>query len=324
MDLDTKIVALGGGTGLSTMLRGLRKFTQHITAVVTVADDGGSSGMLRDDLNMLPPGDIRNCINALANIDPVMRDLINYRFPEGKLAGHSFGNLFLAALNGISESFDEAVKKMNKLLNIDGLVLPVTNADITLAAVLDNGQVVRGESNIGHGIPRDVRIHRVQLIPRDAEPVAGLLDKIQEADVITMGPGSLYTSIIPNLLVNGVVDAIRESGAVKIYVCNIMTQPSETDFYTVYDHLAAVEQHSYPGICDYVICNNKKIPPQILERYCAENAETVEIDREKFAGSAVGLIEDNLLRIIDDKYIRHDFDRVAQVIMKLSEKRGRQ
>lgn len=323
MDFDKKIVALGGGTGLSTMLRGLRKFTQHITAVVTVADDGGSSGMLRDDLNMLPPGDIRNCINALANIDPVMRELINYRFRDGMLAGHSFGNLFLAALNGISDSFDEAVKKMNKLLNIDGLVLPVTNDSVALAATLENGAVVRGESNIGHTVPRDVRIAQVELIPRGVQPVKGILDRIRAADVITMGPGSLYTSIIPNLLVEGVVDAIRESQAVKIYVCNIMTQPSETDYYTVYDHLAAIEKHSFYGICDYVICNNKKIPACILERYCEENSEIVEIDREQFQGTPVGLVEDNLLRIMDNKYIRHDFDRVSEVIMKLSEKWGK-
>ncbi len=323
MDFDKKVVALGGGTGLSTMLRGLRKFTQHITAVVTVADDGGSSGMLRDDLNMLPPGDIRNCINALANIDPVMRELINYRFPDGKLAGHSFGNLFLAALNGISESFDEAVKKMNKLLNIDGLVLPVTNENIALAAMLEDGTVVRGESNIGHTVPRHVRISRVELIPRNVRPVDGILEMIREADVITMGPGSLYTSIIPNLLVDGVVEAIRKSSAVKVYVCNIMTQPSETDFYSVYDHLAAIEKHSFYGICDYVICNNKKIPAHILARYCEENSEIVEIDRERFSDSSTRLIEDNLLRIIDGKYIRHDFDRVSEVIIKLSEKRGR-
>lgn len=200
MDFDKKVVALGGGTGLSTMLRGLRKFTQHITAVVTVADDGGSSGMLRDDLNMLPPGDIRNCINALANIDPVMRELINYRFPDGKLAGHSFGNLFLAALNGISESFDEAVKKMNKLLNIDGLVLPVTNENIALAAMLEDGTVVRGESNIGHTVPRHVRISRVELIPRNVRPVDGILEMIREADVITMGPGTCIPVSSPTFL----------------------------------------------------------------------------------------------------------------------------
>lgn len=212
---------------------------------------------------------------------------------------------------------------MNKLLNIDGLVLPVTNENIALAAMLEDGTVVRGESNIGHTVPRHVRISRVELIPRNVRPVDGILEMIREADVITMGPGSLYTSIIPNLLVDGVVEAIRKSSAVKVYVCNIMTQPSETDFYSVYDHLAAIEKHSFYGICDYVICNNKKIPAHILARYCEENSEIVEIDRERFSDSSTRLIEDNLLRIIDGKYIRHDFDRVSEVIIKLSEKRGR-
>lgn len=316
MSENVKVVALGGGTGLSAMLRGLRKYTQDLTAVVTVADDGGSSGMLREELNMLPPGDIRNCINALANIDPVMRELINYRFTEGRLAGHSFGNLFLAALNGISESFDEAVRKMNKLLSIDGVVLPVTNENVRLSALLEDGTVVEGESNIGHNVPAHTRIRRVRLIPEKIKPVEGLLERIQEADMITMGPGSLYTSVIPNLLVEGVVDAIRKSRAVKVYVCNLMTQPSETDFYTVYDHISAIEAHSYTGICDYAVCNNKKIPEGILKRYCAEHSEMVKIDRERFKNSRTGIIEDNLLKI-EDVYVRHDFDRAAELMMRL-------
>lgn len=312
---DIRIVAIGGGTGLSTMLRGLKGFSENITAVVTVADDGGSSGMLRQDLGMLPPGDIRNCILALADTEPLMKKLLTYRFTEGALAGHSFGNLFLAAMNGISSSFDEAVKRMSDVLAVVGKVLPVTTEDVALSAILEDGRIIEGESKIGHRANIEGRIDRVYLTPNIPEPTAGVIDAIKKAELIVLGPGSLYTSIIPNLLVEGVVEAIRKSDAPKIYVCNIMTQKGETDDYTVYDHVRAIEKHSYEGIIDFVIANNEEIPESLIDNYAEENAHMIEIDEEKFTGRT-RLVQGNLL-LVEDEYIRHNFSRLARAIMVL-------
>ena len=243
-----KIVAVGGGTGLSTMLRGLKAFTSNITAVVTVADDGGGSGVLRQELGMLPPGDIRNCILALADTEPLMEQLLQYRFRGGKLNGQNFGNLFLAAMDGISSSFVEAVKRMSDVLAVTGRVLPVTLNDVTLCAELEDGSIVCGESQIGNRRQFNrCRIRRVYLEPSDAEPLDDVIDAINQADVIVLGPGSLYTSILPNLLVRGICPAIKRSSAIKIYVCNVMTQPSETEEYNVSDHIRALEEHSCRG-----------------------------------------------------------------------------
>lgn len=223
--LEPAVVAIGGGTGLSTMLRGLKKFTNNITAIVTVADDGGGSGVLRDELNMPPPGDIRNCLQALANIEPTMASLLNYRFCDGSLAGQSFGNLFLAALNGMSSSFDEAVMKMSEVLAITGRVLPVSNENIHLLAEFDDGSEVVGESSIAmHKSVHKRNIRRIRLIPDRPVALPDSIRAIETADLIVLGPGSLYTSIIPNLLTEGITEAIAFSDAVKIYVMNIMTQ----------------------------------------------------------------------------------------------------
>ena len=212
-----RIVAIGGGTGLSTMLRGLKEYTANLTAIVTVADDGGGSGVLRQELGMLPPGDIRNCMEALANAEPLMRELMHYRFTEGSLAGQSFGNLFLAALNGISPSFDTAVARMSQVLAITGQVLPVTTADVQLEAELENGARVVGESKIFYCKKReDCRIRRVRLLPEHPKALPGALEAIARADMIVFGPGSLYTSIIPNLLVEGIVDAICRARCMKV------------------------------------------------------------------------------------------------------------
>ena len=219
-----KITAIGGGTGLSTMLRGLKKYTRNLTAVVTVADDGGGSGVLRRDIGMPPPGDIRHCMEALANVEPIMQRLLTYRFTEGGLAGQSFGNLILAALNGVTGSFEEAVSQMSQVLAITGRVLPVTSADVQLEAVFENGARVVGESKICDvKKQQDCRIHHVELIPAKPKALPAALEAIREADLLLLGPGSLYTSVIPNLLVAGVPEAIRESDALKIYICNIMT-----------------------------------------------------------------------------------------------------
>ena len=218
-----RIAAIGGGTGLSTMLRGLKAYTSNLTAIVTVADDGGGSGVLRQELGMLPPGDIRNCMEALANAEPLMRELMHYRFYEGTLAGQSFGNLFLAALNGISGSFDEAVARMSQVLAITGRVLPVTTADVQLEAELENGARVVGESKIFYCKKReDCRIRRVRLLPEHPRALPGALEAIAKADMIVFGPGSLYTSIIPNLLVDGIVEAVRRARGLKVYVANVI------------------------------------------------------------------------------------------------------
>lgn len=308
------VVVLGGGTGLSTMLRGLKMCTQNITAIVTVADDGGSSGILRNDYGMLPPGDIRNCVSALADVDPIAGELLNFRFKDGQLKGHSLGNLMLAALNEMSDSFEEAVAKFNSLMGVVGTVYPVTNEDVTLSAVLEDGTEIDGESAIGkHRKGAGKRIVRVMLSPKSPRPVDNAVEAINKADIIVLGPGSLYTSIIPNLLVEGIADAIRKSKAKKIYVCNIMTQPGETEKYTVYDHLHAIEEHSYEGIADAVIVNTTPIPDELKEAYAAEFAETVRLDRKKIPHNII-TIEGNLMLIRNDK-VRHNFSRLARAIM---------
>ena len=245
-----KIAAIGGGTGLSTMLRGLKKYTDRLTAIVTVADDGGGSGVLRREMGILPPGDVRQCMQALANTEPVMEQLLGYRFPEGQLKGQSFGNLLLAALNGMAGSFEEAVAMMGQVLAISGRVLPVTNADVQLEAVFENGTRVVGESHIFNAKKQqDCRIHHISRVPEHPKPLPDALRAISEADLILLGPGSLYTSVIPNLLVDGVADTIRASHAQKFYICNIMTQDGETEGYTAADHLEALQRHGRSFRC---------------------------------------------------------------------------
>lgn len=313
---DIRVVAIGGGTGLSTMLKGLKLHTHNITAVVTVADDGGSSGMLRNDLGMLAPGDVRNCVSALAEVDPVMGELLNFRFKDGSLKGHSLGNLFLAALNETSSSFDEAVKKFSRLAGIVGTVFPVTNEAVTLSALLKNGTVINGESHIGvHRDEENSGIERLIVNPERPKPVEGVIKAIEKADIIVLGPGSLYTSIIPNLLVYGVVDAVKNSKAVKIYVCNIMSQQGETDGYTANDHLEAIERHSYEGISDIVLVNSAEIPEGLKNKYAMENSYEVEVDAQKILKRAK-LVEGDLLIVRNDK-IRHNFSRLARTIMRL-------
>ena len=272
--------------------------------------------MLRTDLGMLAPGDVRNCVSALAEVDPVMGELLNFRFKGGSLKGHSLGNLFLAALNETSSSFDEAVKKFCHLTGVVGTVYPVTNEAVTLSALLEDGTVIEGESNIGvHHDDHNSPIARLMINPEKPKAVDGVIKAIERADIIVLGPGSLYTSIIPNLLVDGVVDAIRQSKAVKIYVCNIMSQGGETENYTASDHLAAIERHSYEGIADIVIANNDIIPEGLKKKYAEEHAYEVEIDANKILKRSK-LVQGNLLMVRNDK-IRHNFSRLARTIMRL-------
>ena len=256
-----RIVAIGGGTGLSTMLRGLKKYTSHLTAVVTMADDGGSSGMLREDLGMPPPGDIRHCMQALANTEPLMEKLINYRFQEGSLAGQSFGNLFIAALMGVTGSFEEAVANMGEVLAITGRVLPVTTENIQLVAEFENGTQVTGESKIcDFKKAQDCRIAKVRLVPERPKLNPAVLEAVQQADLILLGPGSLYTSVIPNLLVDGLADAVAASPALRAYICNVMTQDGETEGYTASDHLRALLTHSGHRLVDFCLVNSDLLP----------------------------------------------------------------
>lgn len=312
-----KVVTVGGGTGLSTMLRGLKVYSSNITAVVTVADDGGGSGVLRSDLGILPPGDIRNCLLALADTEPIMRELLQYRFEDGMLKGQSFGNLFLAAMNGISLSFEEAVRKMSDVLAVTGRVLPVTLEDVKLRAELEDGFEIYGESKIGtHNSFHPGKIKEIYMEPKDAKPLQDILDGISEADIIVFGPGSLYTSIIPNLLVNGVCDAINKSNAVKVYVCNAMTQPGETDGYSVYDHISAIEQHSYKGIIDYCIVNTADIPEELKKRYKDDGAEVVKVDSVMLERAGIKVIKGSFISI-SDNFVRHDSKRLADAIIEL-------
>lgn len=313
---ETKVVVIGGGTGLSTMLRGLKQYTSHITAIVTVGDDGGGSGKIREDLGMLPPGDIRNCILALADTEPLMEDLLQYRFTEGSLKGQCFGNLFLAAMAGISENFEDAVQKMSSVLAVKGKVLPVTLDDMKLVAELENGEIIEGESKIpSEVIVRKTRIKKLAIKPIDAKPLEEAIKAINNADVIIMGPGSLYTSIIPNLLVKGIPEAICKSPAKKVYISNVMTQPGETDGFKVSNHLKVLMDYGVAGNIDYVIANNGIIPPDIKEKYAKENAELVVLDYENISNLNVNVIEADLIKITK-RYVKHNAEKLAELIMK--------
>ena len=316
--MDERIVAIGGGTGLSTMLKGLKLHTHNITAVVTVADDGGSSGVLRSDYGMLPPGDVRNCVSALSDIDPELGEILNFRFHEGALDGHSLGNIILAAINELSPTFETAVRRFCKMAGVVGRVYPVTNDNVMLSAQLSDGTIINGESNIGkHRSNRP--IDHVFLTPK-ATAVENVLRAIHEAQIIVLGPGSLYTSIIPNLLVDGVVEAIHNSNAVKIYVCNLMEQEGETEGYSVNDHLAAIEKHSYRGIADVVIASNAIVPEELRMKYSSQYAHPVQVDAEKVMTRS-NLMLGNLM-LIQDGQVRHNFSRLARVILNVYRQRS--
>ena len=317
-----KVAVIGGGHGLSNMLRGLKQYTENISAIVTVADDGGGSGMLRQDLGMPPPGDIRSCMEALANTEPVMRELLHYRFTEGSLAGQSFGNLFLAALNGISPSFDAAVRRMSQVLAITGRVLPVTTADVQLEAEFENGATVVGESKIFYCKKQeDCRIRQVRLIPSRPKALPEAVSAIADADMIVLGPGSLYTSIIPNLLVDGIVKAIRESDALKVYVCNVMTQEGETEGYTVSDHIAAIFAHSAQGLFRLCLTNSSPIPKAVAARYAEEGAERIRCDKSACAALGVEVVE-RPVATVESGFVRHSSAALARELILLHAERS--
>lgn len=316
------IVCIGGGTGLSTMLRGLKHYTPNITAIVTVTDDGGGSGVLREELGMPPPGDIRNCILALSNIEPTMERLMSYRFMSGSLEGQSFGNLLLAAMNGISASFDEAVARMGEVLAITGRVLPVTNDDIRLMAEFEDGSLVYGESRIYEAKKKcGCRIRKVQIVPSPAAALGESLKAIHNADLIILGPGSLYTSIIPNLLVGGIARAIENSGAEKLYIANIMTQPGETEGYTASDHIRELFSHSSRKLFDMCLVNSMTPQPELLARYAEEGAAPLVADTDELGRLGVEVFSAPLCEP-HNGLVRHNPDQLAREILSIFRKKA--
>jgi uncharacterized cofD-like protein len=311
---EPNIVSIGGGTGLSTLLRGLKKFPVDLSVIVSVTDDGGSSGRLREEFGVLPPGDIRNCMIALSEDEHLMSHLFRFRFnSEGGLHNHSFGNLFLTAMAGVTGDFAVAVRLTSEVLAIKGVIYPSTNSNVQLRAQLEDGSMVEGETRI---TAQRKRIRRVQLNPVDAHPLPDALEAIASADLITIGPGSLYTSLIPNMLVHEVIGAVRASSAVKIYIQNIMTQPGETDGYSAADHVQALAEHCGGILFSSVLLNNGIPSAGMLEPYRAEHSALVEIDRDKLLGLGMNIVERDLLT--QDGMIRHDPDKLARAVMEMA------
>ena len=306
-----KIVTVGGGTGLSTLLRGLKEYSSNITAVVTVADSGGSSGRLRDELDALPPGDIRSCLVALADAEPLMSKLFQYRFTQGTgLVGHNFGNLFITALSKVSGDFEKAIKESSKVLAIRGEVVPSTLEKVTLVAEYQDGTSTSGEADI----PKQKKtIKRLSLDPADAGGTDEAVNAIIDADLIILGPGSLYTSIMPNLLIKEIRKAIIDSPALKIYICNVMTETGETDGYSAYDHLEAIIRHTDSRIANGCLVNTAEVPSELLAKYKTEGADPVKLDIDKIKEKGYIVIEDEIISTVD--FVRHDSKKLARVLM---------
>ncbi len=326
-----KVVAIGGGTGLSTVLRGLKHHVSEpgrpaqfhpeisrLTAVVTVTDEGGSSGRLRRDFRMLPPGDIRNCLVALAEDEQLLTQLFNYRFSSGHgLRGHNLGNLFLTALTNLTHDFAKAVRLSSEVLAIQGEIFPATLADVRLKATRTDGKVLVGERSIAK---TRVPIRRLQIVPSRCQPLPETLAALRRADLITLGPGSLYTSLIPNLLVQGIAQGIARSRAVKVFICNLMTQPGESRGYTAADHVRALHEHAGLPMFDYIVLNTRAMSPQVLKRYAEERAAPVVLDLDAVRKLGVKPLGANLL--LEDHVARHDSRRLAKLLLSLVKRRA--
>ena len=307
------ITVVGGGHGLSVLLRGIKQATSNVTAVVTVADDGGSSGRLREELGMIPPGDLRNCLVALADTEPLMEKLFQHRFEgDSQLSGHSFGNLFIAAMAQVTGDVETALKESSKVLAVKGRVLPASKEFVRLDAIMEDGSIVCGESKIPEA---KKKIHRVKLFPEHVEAVQSSLDALRDAEAIVLGPGSLYTSIMPNLLVEGIGDALCRSKAVKIYICNVMTQPGETDGYTASMHVKAILDHAGRNAVDYVIVNSTPVPEDLKQKYAETGAYPVVVDEDVLNALGVGVIKADL--ITDHDAIHHDPKKLAESVMRV-------
>ncbi len=326
------VVAIGGGTGLSTVLRGLKHHVseparpaqfrpeiKRLTAVVTVTDEGGSSGRLRRDFRILPPGDIRNCLVALAEDEQLLTKIFNYRFASGHgLRGHNLGNLFLAALTHLTHDFAKAVRLSSEVLAIRGEIFPATLSDVHLTATRTDGVVIRGERSITE---TRVPIRRLQIVPSRCKPLPETLAAIRRADLITLGPGSLYTSLVPNLLVQGIASAIQRSHAVKVLICNLMTQPGESRGYSAADHVRALHEHAGRKLFDHIVLNTGTISPALLKRYEAERAAPVAMDLDAVRKLGVKPLCANLL--IEDQVARHDSRRLAKLLLSLAKRKAR-
>jgi uncharacterized cofD-like protein len=311
-----KVVCIGGGHGLSHLLFGLKEYTSNLTAIVTVADSGGSSGRLREEFNIVAPGDIRNCLVALADAPALMGELFQFRFSqESALQGHNFGNLFLTAMIQLTGGdFEKAIHESSKVLAIRGNVVPSTVSNVHLVAEYEDGSVTQGEADIPN---TSTRIKRVFLNPKDAPATQQALDAVADADIVVLGPGSLYTSIMPNLVVKGLPEAIAASPAFKIYVCNVMTQPGETDGYSACDHVRAIVEHTNDAIINACLINNAEIPEAALKRYQIEDSFPVKPDSDQIRGFGYKVYATDLLEV--DNYIRHDSEKLTKALIRLIE-----
>lgn len=308
-----KIVVMGGGTGVFTVLSGLRKYPVDLTAVISMSDDGGSTGVLREEFGILPPGDVRRALVALSHTDDrLLSDLFNYRFEEGRLKGHAFGNIMLTALERITGNFEEALFEAGRILNVRGRVIPVTLDNVRLSAILENGQVIKGETNID--IPQhdpNLRIKKIFLEPT-AKINKNTALALREADMIVLGPGDLYTSVIPNLLVRGVAGEIRKSKAKKIFVVSTMTKAGETNGFRASDFLSEVERYLGKRVLNYIVVNNRKPAPHRTRQYGEEGKAMVEVDR--LPSCPLPIFGDLIRRF---GFVRHDPDRLAKILVSL-------
>lgn len=312
LELAPRVVVVGGGTGLSTLLSGIKKFTKNITAIVTVTDTGGSSGRLRDELDMPPPGDIRNCLVALADSEQLFADLFQYRFEDGSgLKGHSFGNLFIAALSKVTGNFDRAIKESSKVLAIRGRVIPSTLEKVGLIAEFEDGTTAEGETSI---VAARKPIRRIRLNPPRCAATPEAMDAIDNADLIILGPGSLYTSVLPNLLISGIRERILNSPAYKAYVINVMTQPGETDGFSMSRHLEVLVEHTNPKIVDGCFANTETIPEELIRKYARTHSAPVILDRSIVEGRGIKVFADDLIKV--DGQVRHDPDKLARFIFE--------
>ncbi|WP_308314848.1 gluconeogenesis factor YvcK family protein [Bacillus sp. T33-2] len=309
-----RIVIIGGGTGLPVLLRGLKPYPVDITAIVTVADDGGSSGRLRDEMQIPPPGDIRNVLAALSDVEPLIEEMFQHRFKTAnELSGHSLGNLILAAMTSITGNFVHAIQEMSKVLNVRGKVLPAANQSVVLNAEMEDGTIVSGESKIPYS---GKRIKRVFLKPGNASPLPETIQAIRQADLIIFGPGSLYTSILPNLLVRKLGEEVCRANARKVYICNLMTQAGETHDFTASDHVKAIYDHMNCAFIDTILLNNEVIPPDVQDRYSEELAQPVHADVNMLLKMGLEVVQDEIADL-DGNVIRHDTKKVAEILFSM-------
>ncbi|MCM3602504.1 YvcK family protein [Robertmurraya korlensis] len=309
-----RIVIIGGGTGLPVLLRGLKKFPVDITAIVTVADDGGSSGRLRDEMDIPPPGDVRNVLAALSDVEPLIEEMFQHRFATAnELSGHSLGNLILAAMTSITGNFTHAIQEMSKVLNVRGKVLPAATQSVVLHAEMEDGTIVSGESKIPYS---GKRIKRVFLTPGDATPLPETLQAIRKADLIVIGPGSLYTSILPNLLVPKLGEEVCRAKAKKVYICNLMTQAGETLDYSASDHVKAIYEHMKSEFMNTILVNREHIPEEVLTRYSEELAKPVHFDLTTLYDLGLEVVEGEIMSL-ENGVIRHDTREVANILYSL-------